>query len=159
MQQKKQNTEKHFSERVIKIYGTFQFITKYGADLGHPWGDERKIALRDIPRDLIYYEPNKIDRLQSWEKQTGFAFVASPYGAGMDCHRTWEALILGCIPIIRVIPAMKLLFDDLPVLIVDNWRDVSLKLLEDTVSQFKNKKFNYNKLTLDYCKRIISSTN
>ena len=30
-----------------------------------------------------------------------FAFVASPPGNGFDCHRTWEALILGCIVIVQ----------------------------------------------------------
>jgi len=147
---------KHFSERKIKIYSTFHFKTEYGNDLGHPWGNERKIALRYIPNKLIYYEPYKIERLQSWIKQIDFAFVASPYGAGMDCHRTWEALVLGCIPIIRVIPPMKPLFDDLPVLIIEKWSDINLKLLEDTVSQFKNKIFNYDKLTLNYWKILFS---
>ena len=30
-----------------------------------------------------------------------YAFVASPPGNGVDCHRTWEALYLGVIPIVK----------------------------------------------------------
>ena len=29
-----------------------------------------------------------------------YSFVASPPGNGLDCHRTWEAMYLGCIPIV-----------------------------------------------------------
>jgi len=29
-----------------------------------------------------------------------YAFVASPPGNGLDCHRTWEAMYLGCVPIV-----------------------------------------------------------
>ena len=36
-----------------------------------------------------------------WETTAQFAFVASPPGNGFDCHRTWEALILGCIVIVQ----------------------------------------------------------
>jgi hypothetical protein len=31
-----------------------------------------------------------------------YQFVASPMGNGYDCHRTWEALALGCVPIVNL---------------------------------------------------------
>jgi hypothetical protein len=31
---------------------------------------------------------------------TRYSFVASPPGNGLDCHRTWEAIYLGCVPIV-----------------------------------------------------------
>ena len=31
---------------------------------------------------------------------TAYSFVASPPGNGLDCHRTWEAMYLGCVPIV-----------------------------------------------------------
>ena len=50
-------------------------------------------------------------------------FVLSPAGNGYDCHRTWEAMYLGAIPIVRRAhwPFMGL---NLPVLVVDEWRDL-----------------------------------
>jgi hypothetical protein len=30
-----------------------------------------------------------------------YMFIASPPGNGLDCHRTWEALYMGCIPIVE----------------------------------------------------------
>jgi hypothetical protein len=50
-------------------------------------------------------------------------FVLSPAGNGVDCHRTWEAMYLGAIPIVRRghWPFANL---RLPVLVVDEWRDL-----------------------------------
>lgn len=42
------------------------------------------------------------------------------------------------------------LFEDLPVLIVENWEDISENLLESTIKDFKAKKFNFEKLSLSY---------
>jgi hypothetical protein len=52
------------------------------------------------------------------------AFVASPHGNGLDCHRTWEALALGCIPIVKRSPIDKV-FQGLPVWIVGSWKEVT----------------------------------
>jgi hypothetical protein len=53
-----------------------------------------------------------------------FGFVASPPGNGIDCHRTWEALYLGVVPIVRRSPFYES-FPGLPVLFVDDWSEVA----------------------------------
>ena len=113
------------------------------------YGDDRVVAIDKIPKDLVYYEPNKIKRLNTWVNQSKYAFVISPHGGGYDCHRTWEALCLGCIPIMKK-SRISHLFDDLPVLIVDAWGDISENLLRSTIEDFKDKKFNVEKLNLSY---------
>ena len=45
-------------------------------------------------------------------------FVLSPRGNGWDCHRTWEALYIGSIPIVKT-SACNPMFDGLPVVIVN----------------------------------------
>ena len=75
--------------------------------------------------------------------------MISPHGNGLDCHRTWEALCLNCIPIVKTSP-LDNLYIDLPVLIVNEWNDISMELLEKTANDFKDKTFNYDKLTLQY---------
>ena len=42
------------------------------------------------------------------------------------------------------------MFEDLPVLIVNDWSDINQNLLENTLTKFKNTKFNYDKLLLKY---------
>lgn len=134
---------KPFYEREIKCYGNFQFLmnTKYGSD--------RIDAYNNIDKGLVFYEENKVLRLVSWKNQIQYAFVISPHGNGLDCHRTWEALVLGCIPIVKT-SKIDSLYDDLPVLIVKGWEDVNYDLLVDTINKFKNMNFNYDKLTLAY---------
>lgn len=139
-----------FWNRQPRAYSNFHFLlwTRYGQD--------RKDALAQIPGDCVYYEPEKCKRLNSWKKQSEFAFVISPHGNGLDCHRTWEALCLGCIPIMKSSP-LDPLFADLPVLIVQSWSDVSLRLMYDVVQLFREREFNYRKLELGYWMEMIRS--
>ena len=66
-----------------------------------------------------------------------FAFVLSPHGNGLDCHRTWEAIALGCIPVVKTSPLDRL-FSGLPVLIVNSWSDLNESLLSETVDRFQD---------------------
>ena len=62
-------------------------------------------------------------------------FVPSPAGNGIDCHRTWEAIYLGAVPVV-----LKSEFygtDDWPVLVVDNWSDLLNKSKSDLESIYK----------------------
>jgi hypothetical protein len=54
-------------------------------------------------------------------------FVLSPPGNGPDCHRTWEAIYSGAIPIVkRDFWPFKTL--SLPVLVVNDWNEVPEKI-------------------------------
>lgn len=50
-------------------------------------------------------------------------FVLSPAGNGYDCHRTWEAMYLGAIPILRR-AHWPFINRNLPVLLVDEWDEL-----------------------------------
>ena len=136
-----------FATLTHKCYANFHFQmnTKYGQD--------RKDAIAQIPSDLVYYEPHMAPRLKSWNTQKEYAFIISPHGGGYDCHRLWEGLILGCIPIVKTSPIDKL-YEDLPVLIVQEWSHITMELLANTIENFKikhlNGGFNYDKLCLNY---------
>jgi hypothetical protein len=114
---------------------------------------DRISAASDIPRALLYHQKEFIPRFLTWKNMTQFAFVLSPFGNGLDCRRTWEALLCGCIPIVRS-TVFKELFEGLPVLIVEKWKDITLTLLQQTLHDFKlkhdNNEFQYEKLTLEY---------
>lgn len=142
------SNSKPFWDRPVKCYANFHFSmnTKHGYD--------RIDALNNIDKDLVYYEPEKVMRIISWKKQTDFSFCICPHGGGLDCHRNWEALILGCIPIVKS-SAIDNLYDDLPVLIVNSWKEITEQLLIDTIDQFKIKQFNYEKLKLNYWVNLI----
>jgi hypothetical protein len=111
--------------------------------------NDRTIALRDIPQHLLHKFEFFIPRTENWRNITHHAFVLSPFGMGFDCHRTWETLALGSIPIVRSQKFAKM-FEGLPVLIVENWSDVNDELLKKTLADFKTRTFQYEKMELSY---------
>jgi hypothetical protein len=110
---------------------------------------DRQEALKKIPSDIVYYDDAYTDRVTSWRTQAGMQFVLSPRGGGLDCHRTWEALILGCIPIVRS-SNLDPLYEDLPVLIVKDWSDLNAKCLENFLEDVSGRQYDPRKLRLDY---------
>ena len=147
----------HFSKRVApsspsspsspSIYINFQF------NIDGDGCAERLDAFHTIPRDLMSIEVSPVNRYDTWGAYTQHAFVASPRGNGLDTIRTWEALMLGCIVIVRCIPgapAIEELYTDLPVVVVDRWSDISRDLLVQILSEYSLRTFNYKKLTTEY---------
>ena len=66
-------------------------------------------------------------RLQAWRLHGEYGFVLCPPGNGIDTHRTWEALALRSIPIvIRSSRLADRLYEGLPVVLVDSFREVTL---------------------------------
>jgi GR25 family glycosyltransferase involved in LPS biosynthesis len=143
------NSAKPFSERVNKYvcYSNFHLNNS---------DSERINAVNKIPKDLVFYEPSQITRTETWKNQATYSFVLSPRGVGYDCHRTWEALCLGCIPIVKESP-INSVYDDLPVLIINDWSDLTKELLENTIKSFSQKTFSYDKLKLQYWMKLINS--
>ena len=50
-------------------------------------------------------------------------FVISPPGNGLDCHRTWEAIYLGCVPVVKRSSLSEEFTMNLPILAVEDWSD------------------------------------
>lgn len=76
-------------------------------------------------------------------------FVISPEGAGPDCHRTWEALILGAYPVVKH-STLDPLFENLPVVLVDDWNEVTEDLLQKKKEEFDAMSWEYEKLYSTY---------
>jgi len=143
---------KPWNERLFKTcaYSNFHFAMKTR------YANDRKDAMNKIPPECIYYEPNLIKRIDTWKTQCDYVFIVSPFGNGLDCHRTWEALVLGCIPIVKSSP-FNGLFKDLPVWIVEDWSEVNVINMIKVFNHFQEKTFRMEKLRLDYWISIIGS--
>lgn len=138
--------------RSCKAYANFQFLmtTRYGKV-------DRVDALKTVPKELVFYEPVKATRDVCWKNMIKYVFVLSPQGNGLDCHRTWEALCLGCYPIIKT-SGLDPLFDDLPVWIVNEWSDVTAESMKQKMAEFDGQTFNLEKLTLNYWQQRLKDT-
>lgn len=98
------------------------------------WGDrERAIreVLYSVGADQIIFASGKMAREAAWREMAKYRYILSPFGNGYDCHRTWEALLLGCVPIVccHGEREYKKVWDGLPVLCVDKWSDVTPTVL------------------------------
>ena len=65
---------------------------------------------------------------QFYEQIASHPYVISPAGAGPDCHRHWESIMLGSIPIVIRSIATNIL-EDMPCLILQNWSELNEKRL------------------------------
>ncbi len=107
--------------RLLKAHADFHF----NQHKHQVWGDDRKAvhsALQGNP--AVHFQQAKLSRLELWRAKTQFAFVVSPHGNGLDCHRTWESLLLGNIVIVKR-SSLDPLYEGLPVVIVDDWREIT----------------------------------
>lgn len=92
-----------------------------------------KKQLEDRP--FIYFQQNYLPRVEMWERKSKFAFSISPHGNGLDCYRTWEDLILGMIVIVKT-STLDPLYEGLPVVIVQDWSEVTEENLAKWLQQY-----------------------
>lgn len=112
---------------------------------------DRRECFQKIDHHLCHFQEKPLPMATTWKLQSQFQYVLSPHGAGLDCHRTWEALILGCIPIIKS-STIDDLFHDLPVIIVNDWSEIRPGFLENETAKLLNKNINTQKLYMRYWK-------
>lgn len=65
---------------------------------------------------------------------SNYSYVVCPQGLGIDTHRAWEAMYLGAIPIVRK-SSISELFEDLPVIQLERWKDFGLRPLKSRVER------------------------
>lgn len=78
-----------------------------------------------------------VERKILWETKASYVFSVSPHGNGLDCHRTWEDLALGCIVIVKSSP-LDCLYEGLPVVIVRSWDEITDNNLYIWYERYKN---------------------
>lgn len=85
-----------------------------------------------------------------------FKFVLSPPGNGFDCHRTWEALLMDCIPIVKH-SLLDPLYADLPIILVHKWEDINPAFLNAQLAAVQKKPLSLEKIYADYWINLIKS--
>jgi len=78
-----------------------------------------------------------------------YQFILSPFGNGLDCIRTWEALLVGSIPVVKK-STLDALYENLPVIIVNEWDEVTEEYLIKKYKEIIKKPFKKEKLFMDY---------
>jgi hypothetical protein len=100
------------------------------------------------------------DLSRIYERNREYPFWLSPRGNGIDCHRTWEALYLDIIPIVWN-SSLNVLYENLPVVIINDYKEVNEKFLYEKLNEISRKKlskekiYQYEKLRNAYWRRLI----
>ena len=106
--------------RVLRAHADFHF-NKHKHQV---WGDDRSAVQSALQSNAdVQFQSERLRRIELWREKTRYAFVVSPHGNGLDCHRTWESLVLGNIVIVKR-SSLDPLYNCLPVVIVDDWREI-----------------------------------
>lgn len=101
---------------------------------------------------------NRIPPYKFYEQIMYHPYVLSPPGAGPDCHRHWEAIALGSVPIVLHSRATDILMD-MPCLQVDDWSEVTKERLVDELPALQ-RRFSWSsmeKLDFDFWKKEIET--
>ncbi len=116
-----------FESRSIEILGAFSISTNV------PERSRAHEFLTSYPGAYVTTEFTSPGRYRDLVVDS--KYVLSPPGSGTDCHRTWEAIYLGAIPIV-LRSAWGFAEGELPVMIVDDWSEVPDQIL---ISEIRNK--------------------
>ena len=117
---------------------------------------ERSAALHHCKgKPFSYSATSKAPELYLKELKQ-YRYVLCPAGNGLDCHRTWEALLMGCIPVMKH-SFLDPMFEDLPVIFVNEWQEINQRFLDRKYEEIMNRTYRMEKVYGDYWYNLIKS--
>lgn len=82
-----------------------------------------------------------------------YQFVISPRGNGLDCHRTWELFLAGCIVITKTSSLDDMFISNgLPVVILNDWSELLCHDLDKKLEEWYQKYIQYTSIDNIYPK-------
>jgi hypothetical protein len=114
-----------------------------------PSGINRKEIVQTLEKNGIQniYTDNYFDDLPKYK------FVVSPEGNGIDCHRHYEALIAGCIPIVEYNDDIQKKYQGCPILYTKDYTEITeaylSKKYEEMIDILNHKKIDLKKAISD----------
>ena len=113
----------------------------------HP---ERKgVSKLFLNKEWAKVDLGRISYSQFLDSLNDSKFMICPRGNAIDCHRNWEVLYMKRVPIMKRHPYLESLFQNYPVLFVDDYSDITEKFLLDNENIYQeSQKINFEELTL-----------
>lgn len=115
------------ADRIPQVYADFQPSMD---------GSRSAIIAALSATGLAAIQPAPLPRSLMWRRRGDYAFVFSPHGNGLDCHRTWEALALGHIVLVPRSP-LDDMYEGLPVVAVTSVADITADQLAEWHARFR----------------------
>ncbi len=152
--------------RIPKVYVDFAWqqalglrhYRRYHPLKGTTFHDSRRRIARKMQKnELTFCQAGPLSRSRMWQERGVYAFVLSPHGMGLDCHRTWEALALGHIVLVPT-SSLNSLYTDLPVVTLKSWSDITARNLMNWQSVYADRNGASEKLATRYWVERMKST-
>ena len=120
---------------------------------------DRELVIQLFEKEPYVFSRNQsqtqygpINRAQYYQEMASSKFVFSPLGYETDSVRTWEALVLDCIPILEH-TFLDPSYERLPVALVHDWKQVNPKFLEEQYEKLHKRKT--DEAYFDYWLRLL----
>jgi hypothetical protein len=113
-----------------------------------PTGINRSMIVNIAQRNGI--RNTSLTPAQFYKSLPSYKFVISPEGNGIDCHRHYEALIAGCIPIIERNPLVEEKYRGCPILWTTDYSEINSSYLERKYEEMKNEVYDFSRLFLRF---------
>lgn len=77
-----------------------------------------------------------------------YKFIISPEGNGIDCHRHYEALLAGCIPIVEHNDLIEGKYKNCPILYTTDYTEITHEYLQKKYEEMLDKVYDFSALML-----------
>tara|TARA_R110002072_G_scaffold87329_1_gene197125 strand:+ start:276 stop:1604 length:1329 start_codon:yes stop_codon:yes gene_type:complete len=88
--------------------------------------------------------------IEYFRKLSSYKFVVSPEGNGIDCHKHYEALMSGSIPICEYNEKTEKKYEGLPILYTKDYSEINEEYLIKKYNEMLKKEYNFDKMCLYY---------
>lgn len=113
-----------------------------------PVGINRELISANLERNGI--KNTYIHHEDYFKSLPSYKFVISPEGSGVDCHRHYEALIAGCIPVVEFNDLTMHKYKGLPILYTSDYSDITIEGLNYIYPIIMNELHCYSPLFKSY---------
>ncbi len=143
MDEFKRNQKGAHKETVLCCFiaGTDERRRRYGMN-------RRKIEY-ELHKRGIYNLPF-VRKQTYWKALLDHKFIVSPEGNGIDCHRHYEALMAGCIPIVEDNPLIREKYAGCPILYTKNYLDINESYLRKKYDEMIDQTYDFSCLFLSH---------
>jgi hypothetical protein len=107
---------------------------------------ERDQAMNAMRKNFPHADYHRVPQNAFMDLMSRHKFVLSPPGNAIDCHRTWEALMVGTIPVVLDTPLAPHAYEGLPVVVVPNWNLVTEEFLKQKYEELHGLSYQWERL-------------
>jgi glycosyltransferase involved in cell wall biosynthesis len=109
-------------------------------------GTNRQSILETLRSKQI--ENTYLDSSVYYTELPKYKFVISPEGNGIDCHRHYEALMAGCIPIVEDNDMIRKKYEGCPILYTKDYSEITESYLTEKYNEMKGAVYDFSRLLL-----------